>query len=56
LERNWRQWKGGQQRGRRTLETVEEEEEINQENSAVREWTKEDKEEMGNIVDLYYKL
>ena len=31
LERNWRQWKEGQTRGRRTLETIwEKEEEIEQ--------------------------
>jgi len=24
--------------------------------SGIREWTEEDNEEMGNIVDLYYKL
>jgi len=42
---------------RKTLETVEEEEEeINQENSGVRKWMEEDNEEMGNIVDLYYEL
>jgi len=34
----------------------EEKEEIDQENSGVREWTEEDEEEMGNMVDLYYKL
>jgi len=34
----------------------EEEEEIDQENSGVREWTEKDEEEMGNMVDLYYKL
>jgi len=34
----------------------EEEKEIDQENSGVREWTEEDEEEMGNMVDLYYKL
>ena len=24
--------------------------------SGIREWTEEDNEEMGNIVDLYYEL
>ena len=52
LERNWRQWKGERIRGRRTMETIKEEED----ESGVREWTKEDDEEMGNIVDLYYEL
>jgi len=56
LERNWRRWKRERQTERKTLETVEEEEEIDQENSGVREWTEEDKEEMGNMVDPYYKL
>jgi len=56
LGRNWRQWKRERQTGRKTLETVEEEEEIDQENSGVREWTEADKEEMGNMVDPYYEL
>jgi len=34
----------------------EKEEEINQENSGVREWTEEDEEEIDNMVDLYYEL
>jgi len=38
------------------LETIEEEEEIEQKNSKIREWTEEDEKEMGNIVDPYYKL
>jgi len=39
------------------LETIkEEEEEIKQKGSEIREWTEEDKDEMGNIVDPYYKL
>jgi len=42
---------------RKTLEIVrEEEEEIKEENLKVREWTKEDNNEMGNIADPYYKL
>jgi len=32
------------------------EEEIEEEKSEVKEWTREDDDEMGNIVDLYYKL
>ena len=36
LERNWRQWKGKQARGRK-IETIEEEEEIEEEKSGVRE-------------------
>ena len=39
------------------METIEEEEEeIEQENSGIREWTEEDDDEVGNIVDPYYKL
>jgi len=37
------------------METIEEEEEIKQRNSGLREWTEED-DEMGNMVDSYYKL
>jgi len=40
-----------------TLETVEEEkEDIGQENWGVREWTKENHNKMGNMVDPYYEL
>jgi len=39
------------------METIEEEEEeIEQENSGIREWTEEDDDEVGNIVDPYYEL
>jgi len=38
-----------------TLEMIEEEEEIEQGNSGIREWTDED-DEIGNIVDPYYEL
>jgi len=38
------------------METITEEEEIKEENSGVREWTKEDDDKMGNIMDLYYEL
>jgi len=37
------------------LETIEEEEEIKQEDSEIREQTNED-DEMGNIADPYYEL
>jgi len=30
LERNWRQWKGGRTRGRRTMETIKEKKKRNQ--------------------------
>jgi len=38
------------------METIEEKEEIEQENLGLREWTKEDDDEMDNIVDPYYEL
>jgi len=52
LERNWRQWKGEQPKKRRTIETINKEED----KSGVREWTEEDDKKMGNMVDLYYEL
>jgi len=36
--------------------TINKEEEIKQENSGVREWTKENDDKMGNMFDPYYKL
>ena len=57
LERNWRQWKEGQTRGRRTLETIwEEEEEIEQKELEIWKQTKEDEDEIDNIVDPNYEL
>ena len=38
------------------METIVEEEEIEEEKSGVREWAEEDDNKIGNIVDLYYKL
>jgi len=39
------------------METIKEEkEEIKQGNSGIKEWTEEDDDEIGNIVDPYYKL
>jgi len=38
------------------MKMIEEEEEIEEEKSGVREWTEEDNEEMGNMVNLYYEL
>ena len=54
LERNWRQWKGGQPKKRRTIVMIREEEE--KDKSGIREWTEEDNEKMGNMVDPYYEL
>jgi len=38
------------------LETVREEEEVEQEKSGVREWIKEEDNKIDNMVDLYYEL
>jgi len=38
------------------IKTIPEEEEIKEEKSGIREWTKEDDNEMSNMVDPYYKL
>jgi len=57
LERNWRQWKGKRPARRETMKTIpEEEEEVEEEKLGVREWTEEDKDKMGNMVDPYYEL
>ena len=57
LERNWRRWKGKKPAKRETMKTIlEEEEEVEEEKLGVREWTEEDEDEMGNMVDPYYKL
>ena len=56
MERNWKRWKGKQPRERKMMEMIKEKEEIKQENSGLKEWTKEDDDKTGNIVDLYYKL
>ena len=57
LERNWKQQKGEQTRGQRTMETIKEkEEEIEQESSGLKEQTEEDDDKMENIYDPYYKL
>ena len=56
LERNWRRWKRRQANRRGTLETVREEEEVEQEKSGVREWIKEEDNKIDNMVDLYYEL
>ena len=57
LERNWKQQKGGQTRGQRTMEIIrEEKEKIEQESSRLKEWTEEDDNEMGNIYNPYYEL
>ena len=57
LERNWKQQKGEQAKGRRTLEMIqEEEEEIKQKESEIREQTEEDEDKIGNIVNPDYEL
>ena len=55
LERNQRQQKE-KQLERRKMKIITEEEEIKKEKSGVREWTKEDDDKMGNMVDPYYEL
>jgi len=55
LERNWRRWKGEKPMRRGTIKTIPEEE-VEEEKSGVREWTEEDEDEMGNMVDSYYEL
>jgi len=56
LERNWKRWKGKRPTRRGVMKTIPEEEEIDKEKSGVREWTEEDNNEMGNMVDPYYEL
>ena len=38
------------------IETIKEKEKIKQEDSGLREQTKEDEDEMGNMIDPYYEL
>jgi len=38
------------------METIEEEKEIEQGDSRLREWTEEDDNKIGNMVDLDYEL
>jgi len=56
LERNWKRWKGKRPARKETMKTIPEEEETKEEESEVREWTEEDDDEMGNMVDPYYEL
>jgi len=57
MERNWRRWKGKKPARRGMMKMIlEEEEEIKEEKSGVREWMEEDEDEMGNMVDPYYEL
>jgi len=57
LERNWRRWKGKRERGQRTMEMIkEEEEEIKQKNLGIKEWTEEDDDEIGNMINPYNEL
>jgi len=41
---------------RKMMKTIPEKEEIEEEKSGDREWTEEDDNEMGNMVNPYYKL
>jgi len=56
MEKNWRQWKGKKPMKRKTIKTILEEKEIKEEKSGVREWTEEDNDDMGNMVDPCYEL
>jgi len=56
MERNWRQWKGKKLVKRGMIKMILEEEEIEKGKSGVREWTEEDDDKMGNMVDPYYEL
>ena len=56
LERNWKRWKGKRPTKREVMKTILEEEETEKEKLGVREWTEEDNDEMGNMVDPYYEL
>ena len=57
LKKNWRYQKGRQAKKRGILEMIKEkEEEIEQENSRVREWTEEDEDKMGNMINPCYEL
>ena len=62
LERNQNRQKGNEwkknQPGKKrtTLETIEEEKKIKQEELEIREQTAEDEDEMGNIINPYYEL
>jgi len=38
------------------MEIIREEEEIEQDKSEIREWTEENDDKMGNMVDPYYEL
>jgi len=47
----------GQRPARReTMKMIPEEEEIEEENSRIREWMEEDNNEMGNMMDPCYEL
>ena len=56
MEKNWRQWKGKKPTKKETMKIILKKEEIEEEKSGIREWTKENDDEMGNIADPYYEL
>jgi len=56
MERNWRWWKGKKPIRRGTMKTISEEKEEVEEKSGVRDWTEEDENEMGNMINPYYEL
>ena len=56
IEKNWRRWKGKKPVKRETMKMIPEEEETEEEKSGIREWTEEDNDEIGNLVNPYYEL
>ena len=56
LERNWKQWKGKRPARRGMMKTILEKEEVEEEKLGVREWTEEDEDKIGDMVDPYYEL
>jgi len=56
LERNWKRWKDKRPVRRGTMKMIPKEEEIEEENSRIREWMEEDNNEMGNMMDPCYEL
>ena len=56
LERNWRRQKGKRPKRKETMKMIPEKEEIEEEDSGIREWTEENDNKIDNLVDLYYEL
>jgi len=52
----WRRWKSKKLVKREMIKTIPEEKENKKEKLKVKEWTEEDNNEIGNIIDPYYEL